>query len=139
MKAILENLIPSLLRYALTAFGTWVTAQSGYEFLVGDPSSMTVFQFVTGLVLVGLVIALKLLDGTKYGAIGRLVIGPRVASIAASLSRLIVVGLTAAFAALAGDGAFDTLEPGLSDDPVVGLVVLLCGLTFDRVSKLLAP
>lgn len=139
MKPILETLIPSLLRYALTAFSAWVTAQSGYEFLVGDPSSMTVFQFVTGLVLVALVIGLKFLDGTKYGAIGRVIIGPRAASIAASISRLIVVGLTAAFAALAGDGAFDTLEPGLSDDPVVGLVVLLCGLAYDRVSKLLAP
>lgn len=139
MKPILETVVPSILRFLLTAFSAWVTAQSGYEFLTGDVSAMTVFQFVTGLVLVGLVIGLKFLDGTKYGAIGRLIIGPRVASIAASVSRLVVVGLTAALAALNSDGAFDTLEPGLSDDPVVGLVVLLCGLAYDRVSKALKP
>lgn len=139
MKEFIQNSLASFLRFLLTAFSAWVTAQSGYEFLTGDVSALTVFQFVTGLVLVGLVLFLKYLDGTKYGAIGRLIIGPRVGSIAASISRLVVVGLTAALAALNSDGAFDTLEPGLSDDPVVGLVVLLCGLAYDRVSKALKP
>ena len=139
MKTLIENLVPSLLRFAITAFGAWVTAHSGYEYITGDPSTVTVFQFVLGLVLVALVVGLKYLDGTKYGALGKLIVGPRVMSIAASISRLIVVVLTSALAALAGEGAFDTLEPGLSDDPVAGLVVLLCGFAFDRVSKALKP
>jgi hypothetical protein len=139
MKTLLESSVSSLLRFALSAFAGWVTATSGYEFISGDPTGLTVFQLVTGLVLVGLVVLLKYLDGTKYGALGRLFIGSRVLSISASLSRLVVVGISAALAALAGNGAFDTLEPGLSDDPVVSLVVLLCGFAYDRVSKALAP
>lgn len=139
MKTLIKNSLASLLRFALTAFGAWVTAASGYEYFTGDVTGLTVLQFVTGIVLVALVVGLKLLDGTKYGAIGKLLIGPRVLSIAASISRLIVVGISAGVAALAGEGAFDTLEPGLSDDSVVGLVVLLCGFFYDRVSKTLAP
>lgn len=139
MKTLVQNSIASLLRFCVTAVAAWVTAASGYEFLAGDPSKITVLQLVTGLVLVVIVVALKFIDGTKYGSIGRMLIGPRAVAIAASISRLIVVGITAAFAALTHEGAFDTLEPGLGDDSVVGLVVLLLGLLYDRVSKLIAP
>lgn len=139
MKSLLDYWIGSLLRYGLGAYGAWVAAQSGYEYLAGDPSGMTVYQLVFGLVLVGITLLLKFLDGTKYGKLGRALIGPRTMSIAASVTRLIVGALTAALAGLAADGAFDKLEPGLSDDSVTSLVVLLCGLAYDRVSKAVSP
>lgn len=139
MKSLLDFWIGSLVRYGLGAFGAWVAVQSGYEYLAGDPSLMTVYQLVFGLVLVGITALLKFLDGTKYGVLGRALIGPRTMSLAASLTRLLVGAITAGLASLFQTGAFDQLEPGLSDDPVTSLVVLLCGLAYDRASKSASP
>lgn len=139
MKTLLETSLASLLRFGLAAYGSWVAAQSGHEIAVGNPSDTTVLQLVTGLVLVGITFALKKLDGTKYGSIGTLLIGPRAVSMSASIARLLVAALSSGLASLVDVGAFDTLEPGLGDDPVVVLVVLLMGLAYDRVSKALSP
>lgn len=51
MKQILETVVPSILRFGLAAYGSWVAAQSGHEIAVGNPSSTTVLQLVTRLVL----------------------------------------------------------------------------------------
>lgn len=139
MKTLIQNSLASVLRFALAAFGSWVAVQSGHDLAVGDPSDTTVLQLVTGLVLVGITVGLKKLDGTQYGAIGTALIGPRVVSMSASIARLLVAAFSSGLASLVDVGAFDTLEPGLGDEPVVVLVVLLMGLAYDRVSKALSP
>lgn len=139
MKTLLETSLGSLLRFGLAAYGSWVAAQSGHEIAVGDPSSMTVLQLVTGLVLVGITFLLKKLDGTKYGALGTLVIGPRAASISLSIARILIAVVSSGLAAFIDLGALDTLEPGLGDESAVSVVVLCVGFLLDRVLKKRTP
>jgi hypothetical protein len=139
MKESLQNLAASLIRYGLGAYAGWVAAQSAFEFAIGDPSAVTVIQFVTGLVLVGLTFAMKKIEGTHYGPFINTFVGPRAAFFAHSIARGIVAVLAGALAAWLGEESLTPLEPGLADDSVVGLVVLLVGLAHDRVSKKLRP
>jgi hypothetical protein len=135
----MNDIIASLLRFALAAFAGWVATQSGYEIAVGDPSGMTVLQFVGGLVVAGITVALKFASGTKYGPIISTLVGPRVIHIAHSIARLLVGVIAGGVAALAGSEQLSTLDPDLGENTVVGLVVLLSGLLIDRVSKKLKP
>lgn len=135
----MKDLTASLLRFALAAFAGWVATQSGYEIAVGDPSGMTVLQFVGGLVVVGITVALKFASGTKYGPMISLLVGPRVIHISHSIARLLVGLIAGGVAALAGSEQLSTLDPDLGENTVVGLVVLLGGLFVDRVSKKFKP
>jgi len=135
----MNDIIASLLRFALAAFAGWVATQSGYEIAVGDPSGITVLQFVGGLVVVAITVALKFASGTKYGPMIQLLVGPRVIHISHSIARLLVGLIAGGVAALAGSEQLSTLDPDLGDNTVVGLVVLLGGLLIDRVSKKLNP
>ena len=138
MKAF-ESLISSLLRFALASFAGWVSVQTGYEIAAGDASAITVLQLVGALVLVGLMLLLKKLDGTKYGPTLRAIIGPRVIHFSHSIARMLVAMISGGLVAWLGTDAAKHLDPDLSDDPAVGVVVVLLGVAFDRVSKKFNP
>jgi hypothetical protein len=135
----MNDIIASLLRFALAAFAGWFATQSGYEIAAGDPATITVLQFIGGLVVVAITVALKFASGTKYGPMISLLVGPRVIHISHSIARLLVGLIAGGVAALAGSEQLSNLDPDLGDNSVVGLVVLLGGLFLDRVSKKLKP
>lgn len=140
MKAALQNLFSSLVRYLLPLFGGWVATHSGIVIAEGDASTLTIVGLVAGLAMVGLTLLLKWLDGTKYGSILRTLIGPKVEHHSWSIARLLVALLSGVYLALTGDttDAVD-LDPGTGEDSVVEVVVVIVGLLFDRASKALKP
>lgn len=136
---IIQLTVGSIARWTLAALGSWIAVHSGYEFVNGDAGSLTILELVTGLVLVGITFLLKKLDGTKYGALGTLVIGPRAASISHSIARILIAVISSGLAAFIDLGALDTLEPGLGDESAVSVVVLCVGFLLDRVLKKRTP
>jgi hypothetical protein len=99
MKIILQKYVSNIIHSLLTMFMSWVTIVTGYEYLHGDGGAMTVVQFITGLVLVGLVFLMKWLDGTKHGVLIRSVVGDRSVVMAHAIARGILAIVTGVFAA----------------------------------------
>lgn len=135
MKFILQRYVASAIHALLAMFGAWVTAQTGYEYSI-DPSMMTLAQFMTGLLLVGLVLMLKWLDGTRYGPFIRSVVGDRTASIAHGIIRFVLAVLVGVY----GAWLTEHLPPGeLGEHKVEVIGVVITGLIVNMFYKKVKP
>ena len=127
----MTTVIPSIVRWLLTFVGTWLASLELIDF---DLSTATIGTLILGIVSTLVALALKVVDkytgGGVLSGLSKILVGPRVEHISASVSRWIITIIGGSIAAF-----LQVNEAGVEDVSVEVLAVAGVSFLIDRVWK----
>jgi len=137
MNQIIQNQIPSIVRWALAMLGSYLAAKGFADFEGADsiPWTGSLLEVASGLLAIVLTLALKKASETgANGLLAKLLIGPRVKSMSNSIARWLIAIIAGATIAWLGMNA-----ERLSNANLATLISTVLAFSIDRAYKYFKP